>query len=92
MLIVKHIVDYWSNAAAWRCRMATPPGHAGRAVKCLCIAVVALALAGADARSDPLRDVPLPRPRPTDLQAPHATAPEDHKDGEEKPARDEDCL
>jgi hypothetical protein len=59
---------------------------------CLCIAVAALAFAGADAWGAPVRDVPLPRPRPTDLHAPHAPAPEDGKGGEEKPARDEDCL
>jgi len=40
-----------------------------------------------------LRDVPLPRPRPTDLHGPRAPAPEDGKtEGEEKPAHDEACL
>jgi hypothetical protein len=61
-------------------------------MKRLCIVVVALALAVADARGAPLREVPLPRPRPTDLHAPHAPAPEDGKDAAEKPSRDEDCL
>ena len=62
----------------------------GRQMNFLCITAVTLVLAGADAWGAPVSDVPLPRPRPTDLHAPHA--PEDGKDGEEKPARDEDCL
>ena len=47
----------------------------------------------ADARGAPKEDVPLPRPRPTDLHGPNSPLPEDGKsDAHEKPARDEGCL
>jgi hypothetical protein len=55
--------------------------------------VMMLALTSAYAWGAPLRDVPLPRPRPTDLHGPRAPAPdEDKAESEEKPAHDEDCL
>jgi hypothetical protein len=77
MLIVKHAVDYRS----------TPAKRGGLAVAVLVVAVMA-----ADARGAPRNDVPLPRPRPTDLHVPKAP-PEDGKgDAHEKPARDEACL
>ncbi len=55
--------------------------------------MIMLAITVAGAWGAPLRDVPLPRPRPTDLHGPRAPAPEEGKaEGEEKPAHDEDCL
>ena len=47
----------------------------------------ALALVAADVRAAPQRDVPLPRPRPSDTHAPKAAPSEDGKsDAREKPA------
>ena len=77
MLIVKQMVDYRSTSAGRRWRWA----------------ILALALAATTAQSAPLRDVPLPRPRPTDLHTPKSPAAEDGKsDAHQKPAGDEDCL
>jgi hypothetical protein len=80
MLIVKHVVEYWS----------TRPRRVGS----LAVAVVALALFAMDAQCAPPRgEVPLPRPRPTDLHAPGRAPAEDGKgEAHEKPARDETCL
>ena len=62
-------------------------------MKFLSVAVLALALMAADVRGAPKEDVPLPRPRPTDLHGPKSPPPEDGKsDAHEKPARDEACL
>jgi hypothetical protein len=62
-------------------------------MKFLSVAVLALALMAADARGAPRDDVPLPRPRPTDLHGPKSSPPEEGKsDAHEKPARDEGCL
>jgi hypothetical protein len=59
----------------------------------VCAAILALALMAADARGAPQGDVPLPRPRPTDLHAPKSPASEGGKsEATEKPARDEACL
>ncbi|HEV2957693.1 MAG TPA: extensin family protein [Xanthobacteraceae bacterium] len=45
------------------------------------------------AQGAPRREVPLPRPRPTDLHVPKSPPPEDGKgEAAEKPARDEACL
>lgn len=57
------------------------------------IAVLVLAFTAAAARGAPRDDVPLPRPRPTDLHAPKSPPLEDDKsEVVEKPARDEACL
>jgi hypothetical protein len=78
MLIVKHAVDYRSTLGKRRG---------------LAVAVLALAFVAADARGAPRDDVPLPRPRPTELHAPKTAAPEDGKnDANDKPARDQACL
>lgn len=62
-------------------------------VRWLSTAVMMLALAGTDVRGAPLRDVPLPRPRPTESHRPHAPPPEDGEaEREEKPGHDEACL
>jgi len=61
-------------------------------MKVLSAAVLALALLAADARAAPRDEVPLPRPRPTDLHAPKEPTHEDGKDEAEKPGRDEACL
>jgi len=56
-------------------------------------AALALALAATAAQGAPLRDVPLPRPRPTDLHAPKSAPAEDGKsEAADKPAGDEACL
>ena len=64
-------------------------------MKIFSIAVLALALMAANARGAPREDVPLPRPRPTDLNAPKPKEPA-HEDGKseavEKSSRDEACL
>jgi hypothetical protein len=55
--------------------------------------LLALALVAADARAAPREEVPLPRPRPTDLHGPKSAPPENGKgEAHEKPARDEGCL
>jgi len=78
MLIVKHAVDYRSTS-----------GKRGG----LAVALLTFALMAADARGAPRDDVPLPRPRPTDLHVPKASPPEDGKgDAHDKPNRDEGCL
>jgi len=65
----------------------------GRAVKSLSAAMLALALITAQAHGAPPRDVPLPRPRPPDLQSPQSPSPEDGKsEAAEEPTRDEACL
>jgi hypothetical protein len=57
------------------------------------VTILVLALMTADAHGAPRDDVPLPRPRPTDLHKPKPSAPENGKsDTHEKPARDEACL
>jgi hypothetical protein len=62
-------------------------------MKLLSIGVLVLAFMAADARAAPRDDVPLPRPRPTDLHAPKSPSPEDGKsDAAEKSSRDEACL
>jgi len=69
------------------------PANGGGAVKYLSLAILALAFMAADARGAPKEDVPLPRPRPTDLHGPKSPPPESGKSDEhEKPARDEACL
>jgi hypothetical protein len=69
------------------------PANGGGAVKYLSLAILALAFMAADARGAPQGDVPLPRPRPTDLHGPKSPSPENGKsDAHEKPARDEGCL
>jgi hypothetical protein len=76
MLTIKHAVDHRSTLG-------------GRIWRC---AVLALALMATAAQGAPPRDVPLPRPRPTDLHAPKSL-PEDGKgEAAEKPAHDEACL
>jgi hypothetical protein len=83
MLIVKHAVDYRSTAGCCF----------GRAWKFISLAILALAFVAADARGAPPADVPLPRPRPTDLHAPKSPSPEDGKsEAAEKPSGDEACL
>src|SRR5262249_32947827 len=78
MLIVKHAVDYRSTS-----------GKRGG----LAVALLTFALMAADARGAPRDDVPLPRPRPTDLHVPKASPAEEGKgDAHEKPNRDEGCL
>ncbi len=55
--------------------------------------VLAFALVAADARAAPQGDVPLPRPRPTEVRGAKTPPPEDGKsDTHEKPGRDEACL
>jgi hypothetical protein len=77
MLIIKHAVEDRSTPAR-------------RLWRCV---VLALALTATVAQSAPPREVPLPRPRPTDLLGPKSPPPEDGKsDAHEKPARDEACL
>src|SRR5215475_3144451 len=77
MLIVKHAVDYRSTPSERRS---------------LAVALLTFALMAADARGAPRDDVPLPRPRPTDLHVPKASPPEDGKgDAHDKPNRDEGC-
>jgi len=62
-------------------------------MKLISVAVLALAFFAAEARGAPREDVPLPRPRPTDLHAPKSPPPEDGKsEAAEKPAGDEACL
>jgi len=62
-------------------------------MKVFSAAVLALALLAADARAAPRDEVPLPRPRPTDLHGPKEPTHEDGKDeATEKPGRDEACL
>jgi hypothetical protein len=62
-------------------------------MKVISIAILALAVVAADAREAPPADVPLPRPRPTDLHAPKSPPPEDGKsEAAEKPSGDEACL
>ena len=78
MLIVKHLVYYWS----------TP----GVGLKYLAVALLVFALIAPEARGAPKDEVPLPRPRPTDLHAPKSPAQDGKSDAHEKPARDESCL
>jgi len=62
-------------------------------MKLLSVGVLALAFLAADARAAPRDDVPLPRPRPTDLHAPKSPPPEDGKsEAVEKSSGDEACL
>ena len=62
-------------------------------MKCLPLTMLALVLIAADARGAPRGDVPVPRPRPTDLHVPKSPPSEDGKsEAHEKPARDEACL
>src|ERR1700746_985819 len=82
MLIVKHMVDYWSMNGGFR----------GRAMKLFSIAVLAVAFMAADARAAPRDNVPVPRPRPPDLHGPKSSGPEEGKTESEKPSRDEACL
>jgi len=62
-------------------------------MKFLSVAVVALAFLTMDVRAAPRDEVPLPRPRPTDLHAQKAPSHDDGKDeAAEKSGRDEACL
>ncbi|MBV8754915.1 MAG: extensin family protein [Hyphomicrobiales bacterium] len=62
-------------------------------MKLVSVAVLALAFVAVEARGAPRSDVPLPRPRPTDLHAPRSPPPEEDKnEAAEKPAGDEACL
>jgi hypothetical protein len=62
-------------------------------MKLIFAAVLALAFVAGDARGAPLSDVPLPRPRPTDLHGSGSPPPEDGKsEAVEKRSGDESCL
>ena len=62
-------------------------------MKFLSVAVVAFAFLTMDVRAAPRDEVPLPRPRPTDLHGPKEPTQEDGKDeAAEKSGRDEACI
>jgi hypothetical protein len=62
-------------------------------MKFLSVAVVALAFLTMDVRAAPRDEVPLPRPRPTDLHGPKELTHEDGKgEAAEKSGRDEACI
>ena len=62
-------------------------------MKILSIAALAVAFTGSNVPGAPRDDVPLPRPRPTDLHAPKEPARENGRsEAAERPSRDEACL
>jgi hypothetical protein len=61
-------------------------------MKICSIAFLVLAFTALNARGAPRDDVPVPRPRPTDLHGPKSPMPEEGKMEAEKPVRDESCL